>query len=82
MLQYVFECSTCTHGRKHIHPELSFLESYKDHCTSCEGIQDFSFVSTEKISLDVFRNVTSEQLIMRDESLLSKERGKNFKVAS
>lgn len=80
MLLFVFECSHCQNDRRHIHPTLVEVGSYKDHCIFCEGVTTFKYVRDEKMSQDWFTNVQIPSVIKRDEGLLPETKRKNEKV--
>ena len=83
MILFVFECSVCQHDRRHIHPDLALLGSYRDHCLYCTEAQTFNFVREQKMTTDWFTNVAISNVIKIDEDLLSKSKDKrNVKVAS
>lgn len=84
MLLFVFECSKCKNDRRHIHPTLVEVGSYKDHCIFCAGVTTFNYVREEKMTQDWFTNVQIPSVIKRDEDLLpgTKRKGEKERIAS
>jgi len=81
MVLFVFECSTCKHDRRHIHPDLVEIGSYSDHCIFCTGVRTFNFVRNEKMSVDWFTNVQIPNVMKRDEGLLPESKRKDKKIS-